>query len=297
MKKKKAEGPKGLPGWMASYADMVTVLMTFFILMFALSQVDEELWEAFLSSWNPNRAVAATIFLGEGGGLLTDFGDGILPDQPPPPEPITGDGEEEGDAETSVGGEEDEGGLGGIETEGDTVGDMLNTFRTYMAPYELLQQGQEAMFTFDVDEGNNFLRITLPAGQDGLLFNSGQIDLLPGAVEALRILGPILEEFAMEGRGIIVEGHTDNIPVNIANPFRTNTILSSGRAASVVDFLKANWNIHPDLIIPVGRGEDFPVADNGTVEGRAQNRRVEIKVFTSDVTGGAIGSWWMIPRD
>lgn len=299
--KKQKPQPKGLPGWMASYADMFTVLMAFFVLLFAMSIVDQDLFEQFMISFNPARAEDFILIDGAGGDILAEMGDGIMPDQVPAPTPVPGIVEDGGDAEGDGEGDEGEleGGVGGVQEQGDTVGDMMSTFRTYMAQY--LTADDEVWLDpetgFYVTPGENFLRITLPADQDGLLFNSGQIDLLPAAMEALSILGPLLAEFAAYGHGIIVEGHTDNVPMNPANPFRTNTILSGGRAGAVVDFLKTNWDIHPDLIVPVGRGEDFPIASNDTLEGRALNRRVEIKVFTAEVTGGAIGSWWMIPRD
>jgi len=299
MNKKQKKPEDKLPGsapWLASYADMVTILMAFFILLFAMSVVDQDLFEQFMASFNPARAAEFSIIdTGAGGDLMIDAGLGIMPEQEPPPLPIPGIGDEDDEgAAGETGGEEDEGGLGGIDAEGDTIGDMMSTFRTYMAQHHYWDDNETGIV---VDQGENFLRITLPADQYGLLFNSGAIDLLPAAINALDALGPILAEFAAAGSGIIVEGHTDNVPMSAGNPFRTNTILSGGRAGMVVDFLKENWGINPELIAGVGRGEDFPIADNATPEGRALNRRVEIKVFTAEVTGGAIGSWWMIPRD
>ena len=292
MKKKKApEGFKGLPGWMASYADMFTVLMAFFVLLFAMSIVDEDLFIQFIVSFNPAR-IDDFMDIGAGGDIMIDMGDGIFPYEPPPP-PISPD-----DADGVVGEDDDAdlfdgmGAVGGIEAVGDTVGDMMNTFRTYMAQYEW-NEGFEPL----IEEGEHYISIILPGGEDGMLFNSGQAILLPGAQQVLNQLGPMLHEFAEEGHGIIVEGHTDTVPMSPGSIFPTNWELSSARATAVVRYLVDNWEIPPAAISPIGRGEYFPVADNDTVEGRALNRRVEIKVFEEGVVGGAVGAWWIIPRD
>ena len=89
-------------------------------------------------------------------------------------------------------------------------------------------------------------------------------------------VGVILQKYAESV--IEVEGHTDNVPISTAK-FANNNELSSARALSVFDYLVENTNLNPSNIKHSGRGEYIPVADNGTPEGRAKNRRVEIKIY------------------
>ena len=76
------------------------------------------------------------------------------------------------------------------------------------------------------------------------------------------------------------EGHTDNVPIH-NQKFSNNNELSSFRALSVFDFFVENTNLEPSIMKHSGRGEYVPIADNATPEGRAMNRRVEIKVYHS----------------
>ena len=75
---------------------------------------------------------------------------------------------------------------------------------------------------------------------------------------------------------VIVEGHTDNVPIS-AGIYQSNWELSVARAYSVIDFL-TNMGVKPERFIAAGYGEFKPVTDNGTEEGRMQNRRIEINV-------------------
>jgi chemotaxis protein MotB len=295
MKRKKGKkgGPKECAGWMASYADMFTVLMVFFVLLFAMSQVDAELFERFLISFNPARAEdrplrgAGYMFLNEGSGLLS------TPVIPP-----------------DAGAAGDEGGIGpdipdkpgGREPEGDAVGDMYNTFKTYMAeviPADISSgvdgtEGDGGLYAdgFEIQYGENYILVEVME-QGSVFFNSGQAMLTSAARDALNIIGPLLKEFSDEGHGIIIEGHTDNRPINTPQ-FPSNWTLSGARASSVVEYFVNTHEIDRHMIAGLGRGEYFPKADNNTEAGRAANRRVEIKVFTSEATmSDVIGSWFI----
>ena len=90
-------------------------------------------------------------------------------------------------------------------------------------------------------------------------------------------VGQILERYA--DSTIEIEGHTDNVPIHNAR-FANNDELSSFRALSVFDYFMSTTTLDPAKIKHSGRGEYVPVADNATPEGRAKNRRVEIKIYT-----------------
>ncbi len=91
-------------------------------------------------------------------------------------------------------------------------------------------------------------------------------------------VGLILQKYAEST--IEVEGHTDNVPIHTAR-FANNNELSSARALSVFDYLVEHTSLVPASIKHSGRGEYIPVADNATPEGRAKNRRVEIKIYNT----------------
>jgi chemotaxis protein MotB len=91
-------------------------------------------------------------------------------------------------------------------------------------------------------------------------------------------VGVILQKYA-EGT-IEIEGHTDNVPMSGAK-YSNNDELSSGRALSVFNYLLSVTDLNPANIKHSGRGEYVPIADNSTAEGRAKNRRVEIKIYTA----------------
>jgi len=285
-KKSAAGGPKGVAGWMASYADMVTVLMAFFILLFAMSQIDEDLFERFIISFNPARAEDFRVLPG-GGGLLVDQESGILPNiEEPPPAGAEGDDGGVGDVDPEF--------WGGQEHQGDAIGDMMNTFMTYMADILQLSDLEDGVLPDGIEVGENYFRINIDEF-GGVSFAPGQARLTPAAIATLDYFGPMLRGFTERNQGIIVEGHTDNVPISSA-VFPTNWTLSSVRASTVVEYLVANFDIPVYMIAGLGRGEYFPIADNETVEGRAQNRRVEIKIFTQEfTTGGAVGRWFSIP--
>ena len=91
-------------------------------------------------------------------------------------------------------------------------------------------------------------------------------------------VGVILDRYASSV--IEIEGHTDNVPMSGAK-YSNNDELSSGRALSVFNYFVENTTLEPVNMKHAGRGEYVPIADNSTPEGRAKNRRVEIRIYNS----------------
>ena len=128
----------------------------------------------------------------------------------------------------------------------------------------------------DVDFNAEYVKLNL---NGSILFASGKADLVKQAVPIVNKLGKILEKY---NKNVIeIEGHTDNVPIRYSAKYENNEVLSVYRALAVTDQLRKNKNLNPKYIKFAGRGDYIPVADNSTAEGRAQNRRVEIKIYNS----------------
>jgi chemotaxis protein MotB len=108
---------------------------------------------------------------------------------------------------------------------------------------------------------------------DKLMFKSGSADMETKGTEALKLLSDVLVK--NPDIDVLVEGHTDNVPIKTAI-YKDNWDLSVARAASVVRTLTNSYKVAPKQVTPAGRGEFFPKGDNTTPEGRAKNRRTEI---------------------
>ncbi|WP_026509961.1 OmpA/MotB family protein [Butyrivibrio sp. LC3010] len=127
----------------------------------------------------------------------------------------------------------------------------------------------------DVNFTSQFVQLTL---QGAILFDTGDAVLKDGANVILDKVGSVLERYA--GGTIEIEGHTDNVPMHRSyGKYTNNDELSDGRALSVFYYLLENTNLEPSNLKHSGRGEYEPVADNSTPEGRARNRRVEIRIY------------------
>ncbi|MCL2499234.1 MAG: flagellar motor protein MotB [Defluviitaleaceae bacterium] len=263
--KKKEQGAKMvLPGWFASYADMVTVLMVFFILLFTMAQVDEAKFQEFLQGIQGDN-------FGRGMGESI-FEDSSMFEHPPPPaDPLipipTPNVAGELPPDTPV------------FTQGQIAAIMANSFRTYLAPYDVTDTpGQPGDVGIFVPEDASYVRVVM---YDRAHFQPGQPVLLPPAIGMIDRMAPAILDYAQQGHTIVVEGHADNVPMAPGSPYVDNWGLSSQRASSVVRHLVNVWGIPAHMIQAVGMGEHHPIDTNNTPEGRANNRRVEIKIFTT----------------
>lgn len=110
---------------------------------------------------------------------------------------------------------------------------------------------------------------------DSLLFQSGRADLKAESKELLIDIAGVLNEIDNQ---IIIEGHTDNVPIN-TYMFSSNWELSTARAVVVTRFLVENANVNPVRISAQGYGEFRPIVSNDTAENKAKNRRVNILIL------------------
>ncbi|HPG37971.1 MAG TPA: flagellar motor protein MotB [bacterium] len=116
---------------------------------------------------------------------------------------------------------------------------------------------------------------------DHLVFEPGQAQL---KFEAYNILEKISKMILVNEYSVVVEGHTDNVPINSVQ-FPSNWDLSTARALSVLKYFTDTAGVDPNTIIAIGRGEFKPLAPNDTPENRAKNRRVEIFLNYVYLTG------------
>ena len=278
-KRKPEDPPAGLAPWMATFSDLMNLLLCFFVLLFSMSSISEEKYNQFVAS------MSSAVSIRDGGA--TAIGDGIL---------ISNGVSQLNELDQYINST-------GKNADSDTDSDQFEEFEANGdAQEELFQKMQEVLeeenlkqneevaerITEIVNEGNlgeqidvNFTsEYILLSLKGAFLFDSGKAVIRSEAYPALERVGVILERYA--GSVIEVEGHTDNVPMHNAQ-FANNNELSSARALSVFDYLMENTSLDPAMIKHSGRGEYVPVADNGTDAGRAKNRRVEIRIYNPAV--------------
>jgi chemotaxis protein MotB len=132
----------------------------------------------------------------------------------------------------------------------------------------------DALVNFKPDE----LSVSIKDGklyvslQEKLLFKSGSASVDPQGKEALKSLASVLNN--TPDINVMIEGHTDSLAIH--GKFEDNWALSVARATSIVRILTSDYKVDAHRVIASGRSQFYPVADNGTTEGRAKNRRTEI---------------------
>lgn len=122
--------------------------------------------------------------------------------------------------------------------------------------------------TIEMRDGKVYLSLS-----NKLLFKSGSVDIESKGKDAIRILGEVLKK--NPDIDVMVEGHTDNVPIKTAI-YKDNWDLSAARAITIVRMLTSNYGVAPTRLTAAGRGEFVPKSSNDTPEGRALNRRTEI---------------------
>lgn len=261
------EEPENLERWLVSYADFITLLFAFFVVMYAISSVNEGKYRVLSETLNAVFTVQPRsddpIQVGE-----TPRDVLALPDGPLAANQVNLDpgGEAQGKADPGVdpGRETETRGNDRFERDG-TAARVSDEITISLQDY--IDQG-----LVTVSQTGDRLEIEM---KDRMLFSSGTARLSPAALSALRALSDSLQRISSH---LQVEGHTDNVPI-ATTAFPSNWELSAARAASVVHFL-ARSGVEPWRMSAVGMGEHQPIAENADERGRAANRRVTIVVLT-----------------
>ena len=262
MARRKEDPPKGSPAWMNTFADLMNLLLCFFVMLFSMSSVNEEKFEKVIASFQSTFSIlpggGASIGEGElissGISQLENF-DSYYNQQLS----SQSDGQTEEEKDITEAYEQQE--LGESE-------DMAQQLENALSQYGIQD---------DVEVDFNAEYVTLNMN-GALLFDSASAELRDEAYPLVNKLGKILVTY--DNNIIEVEGHTDNVPIH-SSKYEDNNVLSMYRALAVANYLRDTTTLDPAYIKSSGRGEYVPIADNATPEGRARNRRVEIKIYNS----------------
>lgn len=238
--------------WLVSYADFVTLLFAFFVVMFAVSQVDTKKLGRFTTSF-----AAATKW-----SIFDDVGGGMMPGE----EPSKGTGTEKGNPPTAAA-------AAAPPTKGPTAAELKFQAEKRAIRGGLLRRQREltSLQGLVVDEVNGELVLRLP---ERLMFEAGDAALHD---EAKVALAAVADEIVRHPIRVRIEGHTDGRPIR-TEKYPTNWELSTARATAVVAYFLEHTKIEPPRLAAAGYAEYHPIASNETPEGRAQNRRVDIVI-------------------
>ena len=267
MAKRKPEEPKkGAPAWQCTFADLMNLLLCFFVLLFSMSTVDAQKFQMIAASFSE------TFSIFDAGA--TAIGDGVL---------ISNGVSQLNELDQYINST-------GKTAESDVDANEIDDYEKFTkmleeeklaASEELAEKIQEAAEDQSLDKDiditftSQYVQLTL---KGSILFDSGKADLREDAIPIIEKVAMILDRYA--GSTIEIEGHTDNVPINTSK-FASNDVLSSYRALAMFDYLVQNTSLDPAMLKHSGRGEYVPVADNSTPEGRAKNRRIEIKIYNT----------------
>jgi chemotaxis protein MotB len=243
--------------WLVSYADFITLLFAFFVVLYSSSQVDKR---------KAGRlALAIQVAFQELGVFQTSNTKIPLKDEDAIPfenvqvvENINKD------------------------TDLKQIVNPMKGVLSSAGEAQSLQEAQEAIQKALNPEIQRH-EVAMSMHREGLVvslremgfFDSGSATIRPGSLDAISRLSGVLKQ---RPENLRIEGHTDNVPIHTAR-FSSNWELSTARATDLIQLLIMNYGLPPSHLSAAGYGEFHPVASNDTSEGRAQNRRLDVVIL------------------
>jgi chemotaxis protein MotB len=244
-RRKKTAAHENHERWLVSYADFITLLFAFFVVMFASSQADKSKAKAI------SESVREALEAGKFGGAVAGLLGRTINASPkkPPPKP-----EENPPKQPAQG-------------SGDLAGSLASLTKDLQPE---IQSGK-----VKVDMQARGLVISL---REAAFFGSGDDSLLPTADSSLDKIAAAIEKLPNNVR---LEGHTDSIPIHNAR-FRSNWQLSAARGIAMLELFTTRYGISSQRLCIAGYADTVPVESNDSAEGRAHNRRVDIVIVNPE---------------
>lgn len=246
--------------WMITYADLITLLLIFFIMLYAMSRLDANKYEDITSSLQ-------TTF--QNSNHILEGNEGVTGDKPTPEQQNPGGNATQSNDNKSENPESEKTETAHEEAfrvQEKELQQLLSQIEGYIEDNNLT----ELIFVENKPQG---ISITL---SERFLFSSGDARLMDGSSPVLHQLASLFRDLDMT---ISIEGHTDDMPIINSSSYKDNWELSGARALSVLRYFMDEEGLEPDHFQYAGYADTRPAEDNSTKEGRQKNRRVEITVL------------------
>lgn len=262
-RRQKHEEHVNVERWLVSYADFLTLLFAFFVVMYAISSVNEGKYRvlsaSLVSAFRSSARSLQPVQIGKLSRSTVKNNNHVKLPAPPIQAPFAGYpvASKNMRAHASAA----------------AVGQDYQAIRLMAERIEQALSGLIAKKLVVIHRNPLWLEVQI---NTSVLFPSGSAEITPAAAKIIDRLGDILSPFPNR---INVQGFTDNVPISTPE-FPTNWELSAARAASVARRM-ITYGVDPARLAATGYGEYHPVADNSTAEGRSQNRRVSLVILAS----------------
>ena len=253
-KKRPEDPPKGSPAWMATFSDLMNLLLCFFVLLFSMSTVDADKFQQVIASLQSSVSILPAGGASIGDGEMISAGVRQLEFMDSYYNEVANSAAEDSNNQTE--------GKENVQEQYEKQG--LAESEKMAEEIQKALDASELGSKVDVNFNAEYVQLNL---NGAILFDSGHADLVSGALPIVDKIGKVLEQY--------------NVPIRSNGKFESNEILSVYRALAVAERLRDHTSLDPKYIKFAGRGDYVPIADNSTPEGRARNRRVEIKVYNS----------------
>ncbi|MAP31601.1 MAG: type VI secretion system protein TssL [Marinobacter sp.] len=250
---KKNRGKKGTPDWIVTFADLATLLLTFFILLLSFAEMDVEKYRAMANSMSLAFGSSNVVAEDVGGSPITL----VESDTVSLPEPSES-----------------------LQQQPEFIDERTERSETRQIPGGVLDLAGRLVRELEEEVASETLHVNYDEDQvvirfsEEATFRSGDATIKP---EMIPIIERVVSVLSACSGDVVVSGHSDDRPIS-SSQYRSNWDLSAARAVSVVHELVLNRDIPADRVVAAGRAETRPLAPNTSPENRAINRRVEIAI-------------------